>query len=103
MQLIARGRLGAHEIADEVVPAAAHHVWLVAEPVGAIGEQEQVKVFVGFDQLIDYQKRVIGRHIVVHSAVGEQQMSFEVFGNVLVGLIVIVGGAIGLALQESLV
>ena len=56
----------------------------------AIGQQEQVEILVGLYERVHDQQGVIGRHVVIKGAVRQQQMSLQVFGNVLVGLIVVI-------------
>ena len=56
-----------------------------------VGQQEQVEILVGFDKGVDQQQRVVRRHVVVHGAVGEEQVALEIFREVLIGLIVVVG------------
>jgi len=88
-------RFGAQQIPNEIVPAPADHIGLVAKSVAAIGEHDQVEVFVGLDQFVDYEKSVVRRDIIVHGAVREQQMALQILRDVLVGLIVVVGAAGG--------
>src|SRR5207249_9581030 len=88
------GRLGAQQIADEVVPTAPDHIRLVAEVVAAVGERQEVKVLVGPNQLVHQQQRVVGRDVVVRRAVGDQQLAAQALGQVLVRLVVVVGGAV---------
>ena len=79
----------------EVVPAPADHVGLVAEPVGAVGKQDQIEILVRLDQLVDDEKRVVRRNVVVHGAVREEQLPLQVLREVLVGLGVVAVGAVG--------
>jgi hypothetical protein len=68
--------LGAHEVLHEVVPAPSHHVVVVrAEAVPCVGEDDEVEVAVGLDERVDDQVRVVRRDVVVHGAVGEEQLA----------------------------
>src|SRR5262249_44210482 len=93
---------GVQKIADEIVPSAANHVGLVAEAVIAVGQQEKVEVLVGFDQLVDDEHGIHGRYVAVHGAVGEQELTLQVFGLKLVGLVVVIGAAAGFGFQQAL-
>src|ERR1039458_7306315 len=54
-EFVSGGRFGAQQIAHEIVPAAAHHVSLIAETVIAVGQQQQIEILVRLDQLVDHQ------------------------------------------------
>src|SRR5688572_15554025 len=45
--LIVLGRLGAQEVAHEIIPAPPHHVGLVAKAVGPVGQKQQIEILVG--------------------------------------------------------
>lgn len=59
--LVLPGRLGAEQVADEVVPAAAHHVELVAETVAPAREEQEVEVRVRGDV------RIRQPHVQLHA------------------------------------
>lgn len=90
------------EIAGEEVPAATHHVLAAfAVAVVSVGKEDEIEVFVGFDEGVDEQKGVVEGDVVVHGAVGEEQVALEVFGVELVGLSGVVGGAVGVFVLEA--
>src|ERR1039458_3323608 len=101
-ELVTGRGFGAQQIAHEIVPAAAHHVSLIAEAVIAVGQQQQIEILVRLDQLVDHQQRIVGRHVAVHGAVGQQQVALQIPGRQLVGLIVVAGGAVGIGLEQAL-
>src|ERR1700683_581872 len=104
MQLILVRWFGAEKIAHEVVPAAAGHVEaFCAVAVMLVGEEEEIEILVGFDECVDDQESVVGRDVVIHGAVGEKEVALQIFGEALVGLVVVVGGAIGIFYQQTLV
>ena len=49
-------------------------------------QDDEVEVLVGLDQGVHHEIRVVDRHIVIHRAVGEQQLPFQIGRNELVGL-----------------
>ena len=72
-------RFGVQQITHEVVPTPTRHVVTgISVSVTLVGEQQQIEVFVGLDEFIDHEQRIVGRNVVVHRAVGEQQVSFKV-------------------------
>ena len=101
--LVFGGRGAACEIADEVIPAAAGGVRRVGVvPVRCVGDDQEIEILVGVHQGFDYKECVGHWHVVIHGAVHEEEVAFEVFGGELVGLIVIVGGPVGVADEETL-
>ena len=60
-----------------------------------VGNHDQVEVLVRLDQRIHDEQRVVHRHVVVHRAVREQEMAFQICSEVLIGLHVVVALAIG--------
>src|SRR5580700_7379556 len=68
-----------------------------------VGEQEEIEILVGLDEGVHDEESVVGRDVVVHGAVGEQEMALQVFCEVLIGLVVIVGGAVGIFHEQALV
>ena len=60
-----------------------------------VGEYHQVEVFVGLLQGIHHQVGIVGWHIIVHTAMGQHEFSFQVTGIDLVGLFGIVRCPIG--------
>ena len=66
-----------------------------------VGQHDEIEIFVGFDQLINYKQCVVRGNIVIHRSVGQKQMPLQVLGDVLVRLVVIVTGSIRLLLQQS--
>ena len=91
MHLIIQRRLSTQQITDKVVPAAARHIVAgraVSMPL--IGKHQQIEILVRLDQRVDDQQRVVRRHVVVHRAVRQQQMSLQVLCQVLICLVVIV-------------
>jgi hypothetical protein len=64
--------------------------------VVSVGRDEEIKVLVVLDQLLDDQERGVGMDVVVETSVGKQQRAFQVGRQVLVGLgIVVVSAAHG--------
>src|ERR1017187_5966944 len=49
IELVPGGGLGAQQIAHEIIPAAAHHVGLIAETVIAVGQQQQIEILIRLD------------------------------------------------------
>ena len=68
----------------------------------AVGQHDQIEVFVGFDQFVNDEQGVVRWDIRIHRAVREQQPPLEVLYNVLVRLIIVVGGSIGAVFEQSL-
>src|ERR1700733_16299670 len=66
-----------------------------------VGEQEKIEILVGFDEGVDDEESVVGRDVVVHGAVGEEEMALQIFRQGLVGLGVVVRGAIGIFYQQA--
>lgn len=56
---------------------------LAPEALAAVGEQDQVKVLFGLDQLVHDQERQVGRDVAVHGAVGQQELPLEILGVAL--------------------
>src|ERR1035438_8743636 len=48
-ELVPGGGLGAQQIAHEIIPAAAHHVGLIAETVIAVGQQQEIEILIRLD------------------------------------------------------
>src|ERR1017187_4072816 len=46
LQFIFFRRLRAHQIPHEIVPPPPHHIRLTAEPVVAVGQQQQIEILV---------------------------------------------------------
>jgi len=53
-------------------------------------QDDHVEILIGFDQRIYDQVGVIRRHIVVHGAMDQQQLTLEIWGICLIGLIFVV-------------
>src|SRR5690606_29701919 len=89
-------RLRTEQMPDEVVPPAAHHVVVVdAIAMPCVREDQQVEVLVRLDQCVDDQVRVVRRDVVVHAAMGEEELAAEVGGVRLVrDLLVVVARAL---------
>src|ERR1700735_783950 len=68
-----------------------------------VGKQEEIEILVGFDERVDDKEGVVGRDVVVHGAVGKQEVAFQIFGHVLIGLVVVVGGAVRIFHEQALV
>ena len=47
--------------------------------MGAVRKQNKIEVLVRLDQLVDNEQRVVRRYVIVHGAVREQQLPFEIF------------------------
>ncbi len=58
-----------------------------------IRQHQQIEILVRFNERVDDQQRVVRRHIVVHRAMRQKQMSLQVFRQALVCLVAIVGPA----------
>src|SRR5215510_776826 len=101
-QLISLRRLRAKQVANEVVPASTNHVRLSGIAVTAVRQQEQIKIFVRLDQFVDEHERARRRHVVVHCAVGQQQLTLQVFREILIRLAVIVRRAVWLFDEQTL-
>ncbi len=70
--------------------------------MSAIGQHQQVEILVRLDQLVDDEQRVVGRNVGVHRAVREEQLAFQILRDELIGLVVVVRGAIRTALEQPL-
>ena len=90
------------QVLDEVVPAFAHPERSLTESVAAVREDVHVEVLVRIHQLLDHHEGVVRRHIGVQSTVSDQQLAFQVLDDQLVGLVVIVGGAVFIFDQKTL-
>src|SRR6202030_4871414 len=65
--------------------------------------KQEVKILIGFDQLIHNKQRVVRRHIIIQRSMRQQQMALQVFGKVLIGLVIVIGGAVGILDEQSLI
>src|SRR6267142_4049489 len=95
-------RFRAEQVTRKIIPSAAHHVWIVAETMVSVRQQQQIKILVRFDELTDDEQRVVRGNVVVHRAMREQQLALEILREILVRLIVVVRLAIGCAPEQSL-
>src|SRR6267142_1589314 len=95
-------RFRAKQVTRKIIPSAAHHVWIVAETMVSVRQQQQIKILVRFDELTDDEQRVVRGNVVVHRAMREQQLALEILREILVRLIVVVRLAIGCAPEQSL-
>src|SRR5699024_117552 len=97
-------RLGAHQVTHEIVPTTARDVIrIVTVTVVLVGQDKHVEILVGLDQRIGYKQGFAMRHVVVHGTVHQHQVTLEVLGNQLVGLIVVIGAAVLVRDQQALV
>ena len=68
-----------------------------------IRQHQQIEILVRLHQRVDHQQSVVGRHIVIHCSVRQQQMPFQVLREILVRLIVVVRRAAGFAFEQPLI
>ena len=68
-----------------------------------VRQHEQVEVLVRLDQSVDHQQRVVWRHVIIHRAVRQQQMPFQVLRDILICLIVVIRLAITILSQQALI
>src|SRR5712691_3020744 len=69
--LVFLGRLCSQKVLDEIIPTAPHHVRLVPESMRAVGKENEIEILVRLHQLVDDEKGVVRRNVVVHRAVRE--------------------------------
>ena len=70
--------------------------------MATIRQQQQIEVLVRLDQRVDDEQCVVRRHIGVQRAVREQQLALQVPCHELVRLVVVVGRAVRVRLQQPL-
>ena len=63
---------------------------------------DRIEALVRVDKRVYHEHRVGRRHVAVHRSVRDEQLALQVLDEELIGLIVVVGRAVRVLLEESL-
>ena len=60
-----------------------------------VWEQQEIEVFLGLDQRLHNQQRILWMNIVVHQSVGQEKFPFESIGKQLIRLTIVISYLLG--------